>query len=557
MVKKGYLAESQLAKAHKQKTEQQCALCHETATAPHGECTRGAGCLRDVGGQKKVTYLGVSVGAVPQAVRQHVKLPSGVGLMIESVEPGSPAAEVHLRAYDILEKLDQQLLVNQEQFSTLIRTYQSGGEVSLQLIRASEPKTLQVKLGDRVVDYSLTADLAQEHTVLAGAVDAMLVEQAKLHAIENLQAEVRQPGKVTYLGINTSSPPEALAEQLKLAKGLYLVIDSVEPASPAASAGLRHFDVLQKLDDQLLVNSEQLTVLIRNRRPKDEVELTLLREGRPLKVGVALGERQVGEAEIGSGQAIADFDDDGDLDIMLLNGKLSEAMELSMRGDVKDEEFVRRVYLDLVGTPPQPQEITHFAVDPRPNKRQQLIDALLSRPQVIDRIGTSNVLHWSDSEHSLVLTTMEDGQKWLLARDQQGNTVFDGSVASDDERHQLAPPLAAKLGLMLKGLAAVPATGSPADAAVALERVVARFEAREQTFDQALDLLRRETGLNIVVDRKGLAAAGVKLDEPLSLDLHDVRAQTVLKTLLLLVGGPSARLKHEIDDGVVLITAVR
>jgi hypothetical protein len=86
---------------------------------------------------------------------------------------------------------------------------------------------------------------------------------------------------------------------------------------------------------------------------------------------------------------------------------------------------------------------------------------------------------------------------------------------------------------------------------------VSRFQAREQTLEQLLDLLRRETGANIVVDRKGLAEAGIKLDEPLSLDLHDVRAHSVLKTLLALAGGSSRRLRHEIEDGVVLITAGR
>jgi hypothetical protein len=558
LVEKGYLTKSHLVDLAKAKTGQNCADCH-TAVAPEGHCSRGEGCRRDAGRLSKVTYLGVSVGVVPQAVRQHVKLPTGVGLMIEGVEPGSPAAKAELHTYDILERLEQQILVNQEQFSALIKTYRPGDEVSLQRIRANEAKTLRVKLGDRVVDDSEVAELERQEVALLCAQYSQLVD-AKLRDVHDLKEAVEAQGdapkRLTYLGVGTSSPPDALTEQLKLTKGLGLLVDSVEPDSPAAAAGLRPFDVLQKLDDQLLVNSEQLTVLIRNHRPGDQVELILLREAQPLRIRATLGERQPGGGRMGEGATYFDFDNDGDLDVRVSNG-LSQAIDLSTRGDVKDEEFVRRVYLNLVGTAPGPQELSHFASDDQPNKRQRLIDTLLSRPDVIDKVSASDVLHWSDNEHSLVLTTTEGDHKRLLAKDKQGNVVFDGSVDSDDERRRLGPPLAAKLDLMLGGLAGAPAAGSPADAEAVLEKVLSRFEGHEQTLDQLLGLLRRETGLNVVVDRKGLAAAGVKLDEPLSLDLHDVRARTVLKTLLVLAASPNARLKYEIEDGVVIILADR
>ena len=45
-----------------------------------------------------------------------------------------------------------------------------------------------------------------------------------------------------------------------------------------------------------------------------------------------------------------------------------------------DEEFLRRVSLDLTGTLPLPDEVRAFAVDKSPDKRRQKIDELLSRP---------------------------------------------------------------------------------------------------------------------------------------------------------------------------------
>jgi serine protease Do len=112
---------------------------------------------------------------------------------------------------------------------------------------------------------------------------------------------------VTYLGVNTSPPPDTLTEQLKLPKHLYLVIDSVEADSPAAAAGLRPFDVLLKLDDQLLVNSDQLTVLIRNHRAGDELALRLIRGGQPLKLQLKLGERHAAQAINQQEALLADY----------------------------------------------------------------------------------------------------------------------------------------------------------------------------------------------------------------------------------------------------------
>ena len=62
-------------------------------------------------------------------------------------------------------------------------------------------------------------------------------------------------------------------------------------------------------------------------------------------------------------------------------------MKVAPSAPASDEEFLRRVYLDLIGVQPKPDEIKAFLADKSPAKRDKVIDSLFDRPEFID--------HWS------------------------------------------------------------------------------------------------------------------------------------------------------------------
>jgi len=49
-----------------------------------------------------------------------------------------------------------------------------------------------------------------------------------------------------------------------------------------------------------------------------------------------------------------------------------------------DEVFIRRVYIDVIGTLPEPTDVRQFLRGPRPDKRSALIDALFEREEFAD-----------------------------------------------------------------------------------------------------------------------------------------------------------------------------
>ncbi len=61
-------------------------------------------------------------------------------------------------------------------------------------------------------------------------------------------------------------------------------------------------------------------------------------------------------------------------------------------GDADKRTLLRRVYLDLTGLPPTPEEVEAFVADTSPNAFEKVVDRLLASPRFGERWGR----HWLD-----------------------------------------------------------------------------------------------------------------------------------------------------------------
>src|SRR3954470_17210854 len=78
----------------------------------------------------------------------------------------------------------------------------------------------------------------------------------------------------------------------------------------------------------------------------------------------------------------------------LIRAKLQEK-ELSPSPEADRRTLARRVYFDLIGLPPTPEEVRRFEADRDPLAYEKLVDRLLASPQYGERWAR----HWLDVVH--------------------------------------------------------------------------------------------------------------------------------------------------------------
>ena len=215
-----------------------------------------------------------------------------------------------------------------------------------------------------------------------------------------------------YLGVATASPDETLRKQLGLAPGTGLVVEYVDEDGPAQKAGVRAHDVLTKLGDQILVNPPQLAVLVRMHQAGDRVPLTLMRGGKEQRASATLIEKEqvvaAGAPGWASFGAVAPPVPPRILQNLLKPGNVEIEIK-PQTGAGGGEKNARRATGSTV--------------------------------------ATAFSMTMADGEHTLTVE-QRDGKRHLVAKDADGNVLFDGPIGTDAERARVPEAVRNKLDRM-------------------------------------------------------------------------------------------------------------
>ncbi len=210
--------------------------------------------------------------------------------------------------------------------------------------------------------------------------------------------------KTAFLGVVTTRVSGALRSQLKLKAGL--VVESVEPKSSAEAAGLQVHDIIEKCDDQWLINPAQFIGLVRIYKPGDKVTLTVLRQGERKKLPARLEERET--------YAV---DDDGNF---------FYAQQGPVHFDPKNPLGPVSAFggsAGGVGLFQPVQQITAGALGAGP-------------------LASGFVATFGDDKQQLLIT-IRDGHQILTAKDPSGKQIFQGPIDTPEQR-KLVPPVVRK-----------------------------------------------------------------------------------------------------------------
>jgi serine protease Do len=266
-----------------------------------------------------------------------------------------------------------------------------------------------------------------------------------------------------FLGVETSTVPSVVTDQLGLAKGFGLVVDYVVPDGPAAAAGIQQNDILKMLNDQILLEPGQLRKLLQTFQEGQTVTLTILRKGQEQKVSVKLTKKEVPKRNAMSHGPSGDWSfnfnhDMGDMNFGNLDmGDLKERLQ-DLKQELKEQANERKGMMhDAVMK--ANEEVRRARDEARRGAGEIRIrssdDGSLKTTKI--DLGKAQIV-FSDDKGEMKIETV-DGKKVLTAKDQQGKLLFSGPVETKEDLDKVPADVRARFDkLQQRDLPAVTST---------------------------------------------------------------------------------------------------
>jgi serine protease Do len=166
-------------------------------------------------------YMGAEIRSLDENLARAFHVPDTSGALIEDITPGGPAAKAGLKNGDVIRKYNGEPVTDSGQLIALATETNPGTTVKLDILRNGEPKTVEVKLGERPSNLSVHPELGST------------------------------PSQGTLRGISVQALTPDLRQQLGVPSDIHgVVISDLDPESPAAQSGLQQGDVIEGINHQ-------------------------------------------------------------------------------------------------------------------------------------------------------------------------------------------------------------------------------------------------------------------------------------------------------------------
>ncbi|MBI1851680.1 MAG: PDZ domain-containing protein [Planctomycetes bacterium] len=236
-------------------------------------------------------WLGITVAALEDEQRGQNEIPAGVGIRVDSVEPGSPAAKAKLRAGDIIVQLDNDEVKGVDGLLTLVQGHKPGDEVKIWYFRGSHKRTANATLAsvsDRTAKVERREETPREETK---ATKKEAEEKHEHKAEAKGESEATKASGPGFLGVMVQPLSEDRRKELEIETAAGVEIQSIVPGSPAEKAGLKSGDVILEVNGSSVGDAAELVAKIGSMKAGDKVEIVRVRDHESKKMKVTLGSR--------------------------------------------------------------------------------------------------------------------------------------------------------------------------------------------------------------------------------------------------------------------------
>jgi serine protease Do len=195
-------------------------------------------------------YLGILPQELTDDLAEGMGLDDASGILVGSVERGTPAAEAGLEEGDIIVKFDGATVNDVDDFRMLVADTPVGEEVPIDVLRDGKSKILTATLARRPQDYA--------------------------------SAESGEPESEDWLGCEVHRITEDIANELQIDEDEGVVVVGVRAGSPADNAGLAQGDVIVSIGDRDIAGVRQFRSALKDAREESLEESEGRRRARPI-----------------------------------------------------------------------------------------------------------------------------------------------------------------------------------------------------------------------------------------------------------------------------------
>ena len=212
-------------------------------------------------------FIGVTLQAINDSLARALNLEGTDGAIVTSVEPEAPAEAAGIREGDVILSIDGQTTEDPRQISRAVADIAPGTDVPVTVFRDGERIEVTLTLAER--------EAAQG---------------------EETPQEMTPEGEM--MGLAVAPVPELVRRNLGLEEGEAIIVQRVQPGSPASDAGIMQGDVILGAGDEDVSSAQELSNAWAEARDADRpLLLRINRNGNLLFLGVEAEQEEAAQDE--------------------------------------------------------------------------------------------------------------------------------------------------------------------------------------------------------------------------------------------------------------------